>query len=660
MSRLRSKPNQFIIQNFRSWAGKHYISLNQLNFLFGGNSSGKSSILAAISLLKQSLSGGELRTPIPLRLLGSGSDIQLGPIEKQAHQSARLDSHSDERGLIGFGIKLNDVHHVANIVSQSFDYGVFDEDEYEQVEDHFDKERAGWVEFFVKKFKTIELLTFYDSVSGDLRGYDIKIGPFAFLKVEWCDDDTLAVRICDEEGFWKPIFDYTGAEFVSNASIIEKIDRCSLDLNEALKNSWSKYRQKLDDFYMGKTKISGLLEDYKEATKRFEENPENEHFKRRKEKLSSMIDELMAEANQAYNLTDEQEDVPYEIRLASELNSPFKNIFNWSDFENFLADIKENCEFSLDRTSMMNRMSAGLKFTQARRIPSHSGMSAKNNPKMDMIALACTFVFPEMYRVEQLTYEIMRRYAHMFRSVVQIGPHREMPNRIGVIDAYKQVSTVGKSAENLLNLLYQNYEDDRRLKEINNWLKKLEIGYALKVTYNPEYSVLKLTLVDDKGLEVQLNDVGYGISQILPIVVQTVLSKNRLLTVEQPELHIHPRLQANLADLFVWSAENANNKFIIETHSEHLILRLQRRQREETGEPAGPKKNQVDGVKTLELPQELRTTNWQSIPKSITISVIEKKESSEISEIQINSKGGFTGQGPGGFFEERFSEKGII
>lgn len=56
--------------------------------------------------------------------------------------------------------------------------------------------------------------------------------------------------------------------------------------------------------------------------------------------------------------------------------------------------------------------------------------------------------------------------------------------------------------------------------------------------------------------------------------------KKRLIAIEQPELHIHPRLQAAIGDLFVESIQKNGHRFIIETHSEHLILRLLRRIRE--------------------------------------------------------------------------------
>src|SRR2546427_12376514 len=76
-------------------------------------------------------------------------------------------------------------------------------------------------------------------------------------------------------------------------------------------------------------------------------------------------------------------------------------------------------------------------------------------------------------------------------------------------------------------------------------------------------------------------DVGIGISQVLPVLVEAYGAENQIITIEQPEIHLHPALQAELGDVFITSAlGDQRNTFILETHSEHLILRIMRRMRE--------------------------------------------------------------------------------
>ena len=89
-----------------------------------------------------------------------------------------------------------------------------------------------------------------------------------------------------------------------------------------------------------------------------------------------------------------------------------------------------------------------------------------------------------------------------------------------------------------------------------------------------------MRLIDTRRKEhvsVALPDVGFGISQLLPFIVQSLVSEEQIISIEQPEVHVHPKLQADLGDLLAEAIkEPRQNQFIIETHSEHLILRLQR------------------------------------------------------------------------------------
>ena len=75
---------------------------------------------------------------------------------------------------------------------------------------------------------------------------------------------------------------------------------------------------------------------------------------------------------------------------------------------------------------------------------------------------------------------------------------------------------------------------------------------------------------------VNLTDAGFGLSQVLPLVVQGLYApKESLIIAEQPEIHLNPRLQAILADLFQQVA-TAGRAVLVETHSEHMLLRIRR------------------------------------------------------------------------------------
>ena len=90
-------------------------------------------------------------------------------------------------------------------------------------------------------------------------------------------------------------------------------------------------------------------------------------------------------------------------------------------------------------------------------------------------------------------------------------------------------------------------------------------------------------IAENTNIEVAPHDVGVGISQLIPVVVLALDPDASLTAVEQPELHVHPAIQARLGDLFIQQiTADPARRFLLETHSEHLLLRLLRRIRETT------------------------------------------------------------------------------
>lgn len=143
---------------------------------------------------------------------------------------------------------------------------------------------------------------------------------------------------------------------------------------------------------------------------------------------------------------------------------------------------------------------------------------------------------------------------------------------------------------------------------------------------------------EDCNIELLPHDVGIGISQVVPVIVTALEGEERLLAIEQPELHIHPRLQAEIADLFVEAVHEKKHRFLIETHSEHLILRLLRRIREtEKGEAAANRQLRTHDLAVYYIKQEEGT--------------------SKVSRIDVDVKGEFIQPWPDDFFEIDFYER---
>lgn len=150
-----------------------------------------------------------------------------------------------------------------------------------------------------------------------------------------------------------------------------------------------------------------------------------------------------------------------------------------------------------------------------------------------------------------------------------------------------------------------------------------------------------LVLVDKRSsILVSPRDVGVGVSQVLPVLVSAYGEDEALVAIEQPEIHLHPALQAELGDVFLESALGGrNNRFLIETHSEHLLLRIMRRMRQTfDGEP---------------LPNELPPVR----PEDVAVLFVEPDGSqSLVREMPLNERGDLVKAWPGGFFDEAMGE----
>lgn len=149
-----------------------------------------------------------------------------------------------------------------------------------------------------------------------------------------------------------------------------------------------------------------------------------------------------------------------------------------------------------------------------------------------------------------------------------------------------------------------------------------------------------LVLIDTRTkTPVSHRDIGIGVSQVIPILVSCAGLSESLVAIEQPEIHLHPKLQAELADEFIQSALGGqNNVFILETHSEHLLLRIMRRMRE-TFEERLP-----DGFPAVR-------------PEDVSILFVDPlADSSVVRQMPLNKRGELVKAWPGGFFEEGLEE----
>ncbi len=223
---------------------------------------------------------------------------------------------------------------------------------------------------------------------------------------------------------------------------------------------------------------------------------------------------------------------------------------------------------------------------------------------------------------------IARNIVESMRRIVFIAPLRQRAQRI-----YSSVSITHDNEQSDIDgstvpLMLKG--DANLCSRVNEWLVRLGVDYSVEIQpLDEEY--FKIVLRDTRNPEaplVQYADVGFGISQILPILVACLSSRPSTILIEQPELHIHPRLQAELGSLFAEAVNTYHHQLIVETHSEHLMLRVQKLIRAK-----------------------------KSKPQDVCVLYVSRGDAgSSVQRLELNESAGFLESWPGGFFPERLQE----
>ena len=156
-----------------------------------------------------------------------------------------------------------------------------------------------------------------------------------------------------------------------------------------------------------------------------------------------------------------------------------------------------------------------------------------------------------------------------FNNIKYIGPIRHAADRSYERGSY---TDVGSRGEHAVQILANDSElKDNSEKEFRN----MDIADTFEISSSggeKSFGFIVKTKIADEGIN--FADVGCGTSQILPIIVQSLIPhEESLIMIEQPEAHLHPKVQADLADFFVKVASE-NKKFLLETHSDYFIERI--------------------------------------------------------------------------------------
>ncbi len=208
---------------------------------------------------------------------------------------------------------------------------------------------------------------------------------------------------------------------------------------------------------------------------------------------------------------------------------------------------------------------------------------------------AKTHLFPQQlkwsYHNADLLGDLELEYEKLMDRIHYLGPLRDYPQRqyywsgaspddVGprgerAIDAILAATAQGERRQLKKYAHYQPFQ-----QIIARWLRQLGLIDRFSIEEIGTGSNLYQAQVTAKGSNASttLTDVGFGVSQVLPVLVLLYYVPERsVVMLEQPEIHLHPAVQSRLADLFLCVAKHRNLQLIVESHSQHLLQRLQRR-----------------------------------------------------------------------------------
>lgn len=270
---------------------------------------------------------------------------------------------------------------------------------------------------------------------------------------------------------------------------------------------------------------------------------------------------------------------------------------------------------------------------------------------IDSVSLPTKIVFDDRFVVEsarerrglnapRMKKELFQRAIKQTELILSklhyMGPLRMSPYRSYKLSAHTPyVGPNGETTPLALSYLYKKSLEDRTKNKIHkekydnfsSWFSMIFPDCKISVEQNDDVVRLKTT---SAGRVDSISDVGFGFSQVLPILVQAAaMAPGETLIIEQPELHLHPKAQVAFAK-FLTKAAKRGLKFIIETHSEHILKGLQ-----------------------LQISNHEVDENEGILASAVKIYYFHKDDN--VTEMALNHWGEIEGGWPAGFFDESYN-----
>ena len=254
-----------------------------------------------------------------------------------------------------------------------------------------------------------------------------------------------------------------------------------------------------------------------------------------------------------------------------------------------------DAEFALKRAD-----GSGARFNLVAGVPGSDFSFVRNRGRpWKLSGPVKTYRFPDEARIAFQNSGFLAELEAAFEAILDklhyLGPLREDPKRDYLWPRSRPVD-VGERGERTINAVIAAQEADEKQNLgrrehrrpfsyiVAHWLRKMGLidDFRLqRIAPGSDRWQVKVQTTKNAP-EVMLTDVGFGVSQVLPVIVLLHYApEGSTVLLEQPEIHLHPLAQAELADVIIHAATHRKVQIILESHSEHLLLRLQRRIAEE-------------------------------------------------------------------------------
>ena len=638
---------EYTIENFKAFAGPTTVPIKPITLKFGPNSSGKSSIFQSLLMLKQTI---EEDIGLESTLLTKGNLVDLGSYREFIY------NHDAQRS---FSFKIN--LRVPKKIEELFASNEFVLRDYND----FSERLVRSVDFDTMGLKMIFSLREKAGIIVDK--IDLFLGNDLAPVMSFANenpDRTFAEKVeyarKTSQKMWEKRLDQE-REFKFGI-----VDNLRLVHTNPEHNYWKKY---CSEFYSEDSHYTLYLlnalndksgDAFPEILMDFENNPVTKSLDLWKHFQDKQYDRLLKVSSDSHiKFLNKLLEIPYlynfllekREKFSSAWKSPYPGFdrlqkitreYRVMPFEKLTKEQKAHIKqfnvlvlhtlLSINATDLFNHLDEEL--VHLNHFLPESGIMGKPQDIMHLLD-------PHGKNVSIFAFSAAEKIKIFLQNLQYIGPFRPFPDRYYMFSG-STTGFVGSAGKYVLDILVP--ENNFR-KEVNKNLSSLGLDYELiisEISSKDEGLNGSLTLrlcKKSSGVITGLADVGFGVSQVLPIVTQSVVSKDKTILIEQPELHLHPAQQAELGDIFIESALGENkNTFLIETHSEHLILRFLRRIRETAS-------------------GELEDEAYVLRPEDIAVIYAKPtSEGTKLIELRVSDEGDFIDKWPDGFFAERAKE----